>query len=490
MAKPYKEGTGWAYRLRVAGQDIYRCGFKTEALAKRDQERVRLELTEGPAQTGLGPHRTSLGVAFSDYARQRLPYLKGAEQDARRINSYLRALRLPIVKLTPTDLKTDGKRVYWKVSFVEETARAIPNSLTKHRAQQRTKSSESDKIRQRLATMMMSDVTTHHIQQLINALRAEGKKSATIHLERSELRRLFKHASAVWNWKRAGGNPAGAELDMPAIDPGRDRVLTNDEWLRISEELVKYGNPYVAPLACLMLETTMRSGEQLVSLLWRHINWTQRVIELPDAKRGTRKVPLGPGALHVLRQMRAHVPSPPQPDDMVFPTTYEAAKKAWAVARERAGVEDIHLHDLRHTSSTRFSIEFKGNVPVLMVITGHKTVQMLMRYVNHKATDVATMMHGEELDVEHAAAGYKTSIAATWEKSLAARSSAAQAPDATPAVESLGVAPLSAGEECDEPFGEKTASDAPYGERLMPSSALPPAARSNVIAVNFGRTAA
>ncbi|WP_424217859.1 tyrosine-type recombinase/integrase [Thauera humireducens] len=124
---------------------------------------------------------------------------------------------------------------------------------------------------------------------------------------------------------------------MPAIDPGRDRVLTNDEWLRISEELVKYGNPYVAPLACLMLETTMRSGEQLVSLLWRHINWTQRVIELPDAKSGTRKVPLGPGALHVLRQMRAHVPSPPQPDDMVFPITYEAAKKAWAVARERRG---------------------------------------------------------------------------------------------------------------------------------------------------------
>ncbi|WP_341647465.1 hypothetical protein [Thauera humireducens] len=128
------------------------------------------------------------------------------------------------------------------------------------------------------------------------------------------------------------------------------------------------------------------------------------------------------------------------------------------------------MHDLRHTSTTRFSIEFKGNVPVLMVITGHKTVQMLMRYVNHKATDVATMMHGEELDVEHAAAGYKTSIAATWEKSLAARSSAAQAPDATPAVESLGVAPICAGEECDERFGEKTASDDSYGERLLPSS--------------------
>ncbi|TVT71412.1 MAG: site-specific integrase [Denitromonas halophila] len=440
MAKPYKEGAGWAYRLRVGGQDIYRCGFKTEALARRDQEKVRLELTEGPAQTGLGPHRTSVGVAFSDYARQRLPYLKGAEQDARRINSYIRALGLPVVSLTPTELTHNGKRVYWQVVFVEEAQRTIPNSLTKHRAKQSGKSSASEKARKRLATMMMSDVTPHHIQQLINALRDEGKKSATIHLERSELRRLFKHASSVWQWKRAGGNPAGAELDMPAIDPGRDRVLTNDEWQRISEELVRYGNPYVAPLACLMLETTMRSGEQLVSLRWRDIDWIQRVIELPDAKSGTRKVPLGPGAIHVLSQMRAYAPSQPRPEDMVFPITYEAAKKAWAVARKRASVEDIKLHDLRHTSTTRFSVEFKGNVPVLMVITGHKTVQMLMRYVNHKATDVATMMHGEELDVEHAAAGYKASISAAWDKSLVALSSATQAASPSPAAEGTGAA--------------------------------------------------
>lgn len=34
MAKPYKEGSGWAFRLRVDGQDIYRSGFETREAAQ------------------------------------------------------------------------------------------------------------------------------------------------------------------------------------------------------------------------------------------------------------------------------------------------------------------------------------------------------------------------------------------------------------------------------------------------------------------------
>lgn len=421
MAKPYKEGRGWAFRLRVAGQDVYRAGFKSEAQARRAMEVVRHELEHGPAQSGMGPQRTSLGVAFMDYARERLPYLKGAPQDARRINQYLRALNLPVIALEPDESGAQGKRVYWKVSFVDEADRAIPDSLLEHRSGQARASTESDKARRRLAVMMVADVTTHHIQELINALVAEGKKSATVHLERSELRRLFAHAANCWRWRFWGGNPAGKGLHMPSVDPGRDRVVSNEEWERLSAELAKYPNPYVAPLACLMLETAMRSCEPLVHLRWGHIQWQQRQLELPDAKAGRRLVPLGPGALHILKQLKDHAANPPQLADRVFPTTYEAVKKGWSVARAAAGVEDVGLHDLRHTSATRFALEFKGNLPVLMVITGHKTAQMAMRYVNIKATEVATMMHGEELSIEHSAAGYRKGVTGAFDAALARR---------------------------------------------------------------------
>ncbi|WP_323002857.1 site-specific integrase [Denitromonas sp.] len=487
MAKPYKEGTGWAYRLRVAGQDIYRSGFKSEAQARAHMQKTRVELTEGPAQARLGPNRTSLGVAFSDYARERLPYLKGAEQDARRINRYLRALRLPVIALAPVELTKEGKRIYWTVSFVEEAQRAILNCLAGHRARQDASSAESDRVRKRLATMMMADVTTHHIQGLINALVSEGKKSATVHLERAELRRLFKHASAVWRWRWVGGNPAGDMLDMPAVDPGRDRVITNEEWQRLAAELVNYGNPHVAPLACLMLETAMRSCEPLVHLRWRHIDWTQRILELPDAKCGSRKVPLTPGALQVLSQLKAHASTPPAPDDKVFPTSYQAAKKAWAVARERAGVEDVGLHDLRHTAATRFALEFKGNVPVLMVITGHKTVQMVMRYVNVKATEVATMLHGEELDALHTAAGYQMSTTAAVEAAEAAKAQASGDTAAKAGRRGLN-AVLTAQ---DEPAG-RAAKDEHLDtqERRVASATGGGAGGSNIVVVDFGRRAA
>jgi integrase len=422
MAKPYKDGAAWAYRLRVAGQDVYRSGFKTEAKARADMERLKIELTNGPQQAGLGPHRTTLGVAFLDYARERLPYLKGAVQDSRRINCYLRALRLPIIQLTPVEVKTAGQRVYWNVSLVEERGRAIPASLEKHRIRQSDESSESEQARKRLAMKLMADITTGDIQKLINALRGEGKKSATVHLERSELRRLFKHASAVWCWKHAGGNPAGAELDMPPTDDGRKRVLTNEEWQRLSTELASYPNPYALPLACLMLETAMRSCEPLVLMRWSHVDWKRRVITLPDGKAGAREVPLNAGALHVLWQLKHHANVPTMPDDKVFPTTYEAVKKAWAVACEKAGVAGVGLHDLRHTSATRHSLEHKGDVATLKVITGHKTVDMVMRYVNVTASEVATLMHNEPLDVPYTAAGYQMSVTTALDAALEARS--------------------------------------------------------------------
>ena len=485
MAKPFQEGAGWAYRLRVAGQDLYRSGFDTEASAKRDMEERKVELTGGPAPSGLGPYRTSLGAAFSNYACERLPFLKGARQDANRINSYLRALGLPVVQLTRADLMKDGKRVYWQVALHKEPGRTIPASLAEHRKNQSQASGESERVRKHLASMMMAEVTAHHIQPLINALRAEGKKAATIHLERSELRRLFKHASAVWKWRHAGGNPAGAGLDMPAMDAGRDRVVTNEEWQRLSVELAKYPNPHVAPLACLMLETAMRSCEPLMLLHWRHVNWQQRVLELPDGKGGARKVPLGPGALHILEQLKNHAPTPPAPDDQVFPTTYEAVKKAWAIAREQAGVANVGMHDLRHTSATRFALQFNGNVPALMLITGHKTVQMVMRYVNLKATEVATMMHNEALDTRYVAAGYQRSVTKALDAVYGAKQQTASVPEGNPAHLPILDAQVKQ--------SVRDADDCEAGTAAMASSA-PPASglmrRGNIVTVDFRRRAA
>lgn len=80
-------------------------------------------------------------------------------------------------------------------------------------------------------------------------------------------------------------------------------------------------------------------------------------------------MPLGPGAISLLRQMEANAKAkrgaPWSINDKIFPTTYEAVKKAWIVARDICNrgdtpIGDLRMHDLRHTSATRYALYSKG----------------------------------------------------------------------------------------------------------------------------------
>lgn len=192
----------------------------------------------------------------------------------------------------------------------------------------------------------------------------------------------------------------------------------------MSVALCQAGNEYAPSLFCLMLETTMRSYEPLTTAHWRHVNWTRKILTLPDAKSGGRDVPLGPDAINILRQLEAQAkakrrkPSeaPWSIDDPIFSTTYEAVKKAWAVARKtcNAGntpIGDLRIHDLRHTAATRYALHFNGNMPVIMQITGYKTPEMAMRYINIKSDHVADMMHDCKPEIKDSPAGYQASTA-------------------------------------------------------------------------------
>jgi integrase len=69
----------------------------------------------------------------------------------------------------------------------------------------------------------------------------------------------------------------------------------------------------------------------------------------------------------------------------VFATTAEAVKLSFARAVERAGIDDLHFHDLRHEGVSRL-FEKGLNVMEVASISGHKTLQMLKRYT-HLSSD-------------------------------------------------------------------------------------------------------
>jgi site-specific recombinase XerD len=334
MAKAYEDGSGWAFRLRVQGQDIYRGGFKSQKAAQEEADGLARDLRKSDKQALLGPQRTSVAQGLSDYAREVLPYHKGAPQEARRINRYLRALGLPLIRLEEFQgnapvkerlrKRKKEKTVHWTVTFVPEAEQSIPNSLHKHRAAIEAESQATSAKRRKLARTMMADVTKHELQRFVDQMEEEGFGMSTVRLEVAILRQLFGHAGRVWSWSRPLLNPASG-LDITTEDNSRTRVLTEEEWQRIAPILARKRNQLVFPLICLMLESAMRSCEPLIHMYWEHVNWERRILELPTGKTGKRNVPLGPGALAILKYVKA-LGLTSGPTEQVFPTSYEAVK--------------------------------------------------------------------------------------------------------------------------------------------------------------------
>ncbi|MGB4063348.1 MAG: site-specific integrase [Azonexus sp.] len=431
MAKAYREGKGWSIRAQYKGVTIYKGGFSSTRKADdylREQQAI-IDRDGKPAR--LGPERTSLAIALSDYARECLPYRKGARQDAQRVNNYLRAGHLPVIKLAPfvpvsgsqvtaADAAAKAKRGIrcWDLSFVDQPERAIPNSLRAHRDGQAKSKLSLQQARARLGCMKVGAIQTYHVNALIIALKDTGVAPASIELERAELRRFFNHAKKVWHWDSNTVNPATG-VNVPTVDNVRTRILSNAEFERICEQLARYDNVYVLPLALFMLETATRVSEPIERARWEDVDWDRKVLHLRDAKAGPREVPLSNVALGILRELRAAVRQRSETvtrrehrekwqaaaeSGRIFRTSYEALKKAWTVACAAAGVENAHIHDLRRTAATRYAIQFNGDIFVVKTITGHKTDKMAARYVQISAEMVARMMDKEALSEELAPA--------------------------------------------------------------------------------------
>lgn len=405
QAKPFQEGIGWAMRRRVHGQDLYVSGRRTATQAREEMERLVSELKKRGAPKALGPRQTTVAQSLQDYGRERLPFLKGADQEARRINTYLRAAGLATLKATKlpsgqgeegrgADLSnTSGKgRRYFTIELEPLKAeRKVPQGLGAHRRDQAGETAKADALRAAIARKCVAQVQPYDAQKLMDALR-EVRQAATVQLERALLRTFFNHAFHVWRWSEPSSNPC-VRLKMPKVDNNRERVMSLDEQQRLDAALDECRNALVGPTLALLRETAMRTGEPLEYACWKDVDWKAHVIRLGDSKNDKRNVPLSPAAEEALRDL-ARLNSP-EPDERIVQMSYNALAAAWRRACERAGLEDLHIHDLRHTAATRMMLK-TGNLALVKALTGHKTWSQVGRYVNVSANDVVAVMHAPE----------------------------------------------------------------------------------------------
>jgi integrase len=192
---------------------------------------------------------------------------------------------------------------------------------------------------------------------------------------------ILSHAinTARKEWGIHISNPIET-IRRPKHNRSRERRLSVDEESKLLAELqIKTRNPWIKAVVVFAIETGMRRGE-ILSLTWSNVDLQKRVARLIDTKNGEgRSVPLTLKATALLEGLPRSI------DGRVFATTAEAVKLSFARAVERAGIDDLHFHDLRHEGVSRL-FEKGLNVMEVASISGHKTLQMLKRYT-HLSSD-------------------------------------------------------------------------------------------------------
>jgi len=147
--------------------------------------------------------------------------------------------------------------------------------------------------------------------------------------------------------------------------------------------------PFWEALFEYLLATTSRRSEML-SLTWEHTYLDDKIAFYPDTKNGrSRTVPLRQHVVDLLKQL-PRIPG----EHRVFPVTEDELEGAWDRICRRAGVENFHLHDMRHEGlSTAAEAGRAAGMPLdviaLSKLSGHRDLRMLARYSHLCAGELA-----------------------------------------------------------------------------------------------------
>ena len=186
------------------------------------------------------------------------------------------------------------------------------------------------------------------------------------------LRHAWNIANKEWGWA-LGPNPM-EKIRFPKTNPARERRLMPGEFDRLRKAASQMSCWYLWPIVELAIETAMRKGE-LLSLQWCNIDFEKSVALLPQTKNGTpRWVPLSPRASEILLSLE-------KTDERIFPIGPDALRHGWDRLCQKAEIEGLRFHDLRHEAVSRL-FEMKLTVPEVAFISGHKTPSQLLKYAH------------------------------------------------------------------------------------------------------------
>lgn len=189
----------------------------------------------------------------------------------------------------------------------------------------------------------------------------------------------------------------------------RDRHLNRDEYRRLGQALRDgeadgwVSAPAAAALRLLILTGCRR--DEILTLRWDDVDRHARELRLRDSKSGPCMVALTPAVEAVLDGIRRVRGNPWVIAGEAPGSRLKTLKSTWRRVRLRAGLEDVRLHDLRHSYATR-ALALGESLTMIGKLLNHAQMQSTARYAHIMAdADRAAAARVGDRIAEHVAGG-------------------------------------------------------------------------------------
>ena len=229
----------------------------------------------------------------------------------------------------------------------------------------------------------IADLTRADVAQLHHQFRdrpCQANRSLAV------LSKMMNLAEA-WGLRLDGSNPCRHVKKYR--EEKRERYLTKEELRRLGATLAdaernKTENPFALAAIGLLTLTGARLSE-ILTLRWEYVDLANGVLRLPDSKTGAKEVYLNEAAIKLLRNMPRMVSNPYVIAGKKDGSRLINLQKAWRRIRAAANLNDVRIHDLRHSFAS-VAAGTGMSLPMIGKLLGHSQPVTTARYA-HLAAD-------------------------------------------------------------------------------------------------------
>jgi integrase len=202
---------------------------------------------------------------------------------------------------------------------------------------------------------------------------------ASVHRELALLRRMLNVAVRE-QWLLRNPFNLGESLISPADEKKRERILTRAEEANLLNACDQPKCKHLRAIIICALDSGMRQGE-ILKLKWADIDFAAGLITVRAFNTKTMKE----RTVAITTRLKLELEklwnsSAKNPDDLVFGYS-DNVKNSFATVREKAKLNDLRFHDLRHTHATRLD-DLGFSMAKIAGQLGHTQLQTTLRYVN------------------------------------------------------------------------------------------------------------